>query len=279
MKFFANLIRLSVYVLIAFVAGCSGSPTQPAGAITVSTAGPVAPANGAQIANQSQPVTLVASNAVVTKSSAQVTYTFEVATDDAFVNKVLTKDVPQAAQQTTLKLDALSAGKDYFWHVRATGGNTVGVFTNPFKFTIGPDVVVSAPAPASPADGVVMTAWPVLTVTNAKGAGSVGKIIYRFEIAASTAFNPVLVSGIVAETANATSFLPGPPAPTGTTQYFWRVIAIDAATAIASPASPTQSFTVSPPMAPQAKVRTGLGVVADKLTVGANRLPEAPNSR
>jgi hypothetical protein len=252
MKFFTNLIRLPVYVLIAFVAGCSsGLPTQPTGAITVTTAGLTAPANGAVIAKQSQPITLVASNAVVTNSSAQVTYTFEVATDAGFGDKVLTKDVPQAAGQTTLKLDTLAAGKDYFWHVRATGGNTVGVFTNPFKFTIGPDVVVSAPAPASPSDGVVTTSWPVLTVKNATESGSVGNIIYRFEIAANSGFSPVLVSGLVAETANATSFLPGPPAPTGTTRYFWRVIAIDAATTIASPASTTQSFTVSPPAAPQ----------------------------
>jgi hypothetical protein len=260
MKFLRNLVGFPLYIFIlAFAAGCSGSPTQPAGAVTVTTAGPVAPVNGAQIANLAQPVTLVASNALVTDSSAQVMYTFEVATDAGFATKVATKDVPQTPGQTLLKLDTLGAGKDYFWHVRVTAGDTLGAFTNPLKFTIGPAIVINAPSPASPANGAVTTAWPVLTVTNATRSGPVGNVIYRFDVATSSAFTTIVVSATVAETANTTRFLPGPPAPTDTTQYFWRVVAIDEATGITGPASSTQSFTVSPPKTRQAKLAAQQG--------------------
>ena len=70
---------------------------------------------------------MVALNAVSTKPG--VTYTFEVATDVAFTTKVQVKDnVPESSGQTRITLDPLPAAKDYYWHVRASGGGTTGVF-------------------------------------------------------------------------------------------------------------------------------------------------------
>src|SRR3979411_3205824 len=143
------LYVLLVLGLLSGTTACS-SPVTPAGAVTVTTAGPVAPLNGAKIANGAQPITLTINNGLVTDAAAGVTYTFEIATDSGFSNKVLTKDVPQTAGQTSVKLDTLAADRDYYWRVRTTGANTVGAFTSPLKFTIGPAMLISAPASQAP---------------------------------------------------------------------------------------------------------------------------------
>src|SRR5476651_136824 len=125
-------ILLSLAALGA-AAGCSksSSPAAPSAtaaavvdpSLTASVANPrpLTPANGAAMANLAQPVTLTVLNAIVTKPGG-TTYTFEVATDAAFSAKVQTKDavVEGSGGQTAIKLDALAAAKDYYWHARAT---------------------------------------------------------------------------------------------------------------------------------------------------------------
>src|SRR5579862_6590728 len=59
--------------------------------ITITSPVPVSPANNQQFKNVEQPLTLTIKNAVSTGSSA-LTYTFEVATDTAFANRVYAKD-------------------------------------------------------------------------------------------------------------------------------------------------------------------------------------------
>src|ERR1700733_5064385 len=116
--------------LIASVSACSSSsPLQP----SIGAPRPVQPANGTQISNASQPVTLVVANAITTGTTA-LSYTFEVASDAAFTNKVATStSVAQGANgQTSIQLGALGAGSDYYWH--ASAGAT-GVFSAAFKFT------------------------------------------------------------------------------------------------------------------------------------------------
>src|SRR5579862_8002574 len=84
--------------------GCSKSLSPAAPSASVGTPTPMAPANGAQIANLAQPVSLTIQNATVS-SGVSVTYTFEIATDAAFANKVQTKTTPAGDGQTTVKLD------------------------------------------------------------------------------------------------------------------------------------------------------------------------------
>jgi hypothetical protein len=250
-------------ILLALGAeACTTSPTSPAGAITVTIAAPLSPSNGALIANLSQPVTLTVNNALVTDAGVSVLYTFEVATDAGFANKVATKDVSQTSGQTSLKLDPLTAGKDYYWHVRTTGGNTVGAFTNPVKFTIGPAIVIAAPAAVSPANGATTSAWPTLTVANAVRSGPVGSVVYRFDVSTNASFSTTLVTGTVSEGSNQTSFsISNQTPPSQATQYFWRAIATDQSSGISSPASVTQNFTFDAPKTPQAKLAAQEGLV------------------
>ncbi len=231
-------------VLIATsVVSCAESPTTPAGSTTVTTAVGQAPANGAQVANLSQPVTLTVQNALVTNTGAPVTYTFEVATDAGFASKVVTKDVAQGTNgQTSTVLDVLPAGRDYYWHVRTSSGDTVGVFGSASKFTVGPAVTLGAPTPSQPASGTsTSNLRPTLTVTNVARTGPAGALVYRFDLATNSGFSPVLQSGTVPEGNGTTSFVPASDlALEGT--FYWRAQAVDAANGVTSPFSTVQTF-------------------------------------
>jgi hypothetical protein len=135
--------------LLAAIACSTTSPSQPSSSgvgagpssaltASVTTPRPVQPANGAQIRNIDQPVTLVVQNALVTTSDTAA-YTFEVASDSAFSHKVQTKDgVPQGSGQTSVKLDTLAPASDYYWHARVTGGGTTGSSAPPRSSISGP---------------------------------------------------------------------------------------------------------------------------------------------
>ncbi len=251
--------RWSIFCTLAVAlsgAACSKtSPTSPtataaasgAEALTgsVTTPRPVAPAAGATIPNLSQPVTLTVANAVVTKPGS-TTYTFEVATDAAFTAKVQTKDaVPEGnGGQTSVKLDALTPAKDYYFHARATSAGTTGVFGAASKFTVGPAITINAPAPIAPINGAATGARPALRAANAVRTGPAGAISYRFEIAATSTFATILMTATQPEGVNETGFIPTADLPIQAT-LFWRVTAIDPANNIFSPPSAVQSFVTS----------------------------------
>lgn len=257
---------LGVVVALAATA-CGGStPTSPSGganagtSLTASVAAPrsLTPASGAQIANAAQPVNLLVQNAVVTKG-AGTTYTFEVATDSAFANKVQTKDAVAEGDggQTGTKLDALAAAKDYYWHVRAQGGGTVGVFGATNKFTIGPAITLDAPVPIGPLTSAQTSVRPAFRVANAARTGSPGAITYRFDIATTSTFSPVFITGTANEGVNETGFIPPTDLPVDST-FFWRATALDVANDVTSAPSTAQSFRTTPSAA---------GVIAAKLGV------------
>src|SRR3984893_6935969 len=152
-----RFLRAFVVALAAAAASCgSNNPSQPsagASALTSSIVAPrpVAPPNSAQVRNSDQPVTLAVQNAVSTKPG--VTYLFEVATEAAFTTKVQTKDAVAEGTggQTSVKLDALAAAKDYYWHARASGGGTTGVVGAMYRFSLGAAIVLHPPSAVQPA--------------------------------------------------------------------------------------------------------------------------------
>ena len=202
-----------------------------------------APGANASIRFVDQPITLQVQNAVVTATAGTV-YTFEVATDAAFATKVMTKDgvAEGTGGVTSVRLDTLPGGKDYFWHARATGGGTVGPFSAASKFTVGAQIVINAPTLATPANAATTTTRPTLTVTNATRSGPVGAIAYLFEISTTSAFTNTVQRATVAEGSGTTSFTPTSDLTSGAT-FFWRVTATDASNATSSAPSAVQSFT------------------------------------
>src|SRR2546430_1640737 len=146
----------------AAAAGCtSNTPSQPSATApaavsenstaSIAAPRPLTPANNAQVRNADQPVVLIVGNAITTATSP-VTYTFEVASDAAFANRVQTWDnvAEGGSGQTSQRLDPLAAARDYWWHVRATGGGTTGGFGAVYKVTLGPAITLNAPAPHTP---------------------------------------------------------------------------------------------------------------------------------
>jgi hypothetical protein len=253
-------VRYLWWVLPAIVVGasaCSTNPAQPS--TTVAAPGSVLPANGAQVLNSDQPLTLAVQNAVVSKTTG-TTYTFEVSTNSAFATKLQTKDGVKEGTggQTSVKLDALPAAADYYWHARATASGTVGPFGTTYKFSIGAAVTLNAPMAIGPLNGVQTGPRPALLVTNAARTGASGPITYKFEIDTASTFSSIIVTGTSSEGAGQTGFVPPSDLPLNATLY-WRATAIDAANGVTSAPSAAQSFT---PMQP-----SQAGLVAAQLGV------------
>jgi len=252
----------------ALASACtSGNPSQPSSgsspAATDATASiaaprPASPANNAAVRNADQPVTLIAVNAITTATTA-VTYTFEVASDAAFANKVQTWDnVAEGGGQTTVKLDPLAAGRDYWWHARASGGGTTGVFGAVSKFTVGPEITLSTPNPIAPLTGAQTGTRPALRVANVTRTGPAGAITYRFEISTSSAFTPLVQIGNNTEGINETGFVPTVDLQEDTT-FFWRAFAQDLVNGVTSAPSAVQSFVTHQP-SPAEIMASQLGV-------------------
>jgi hypothetical protein len=260
-----------VFTLAALAAatGCTSSnPSQPTtnapaasadATASIAAPRPVTPANSSQIRNVDQPVTVVVQNAITTGSSAPA-YTFEIASDAAFANRVQTwNDVAQGSGgQTSVRLDQLAAARDYWWHARAAGGGTTGVFGPAYKFTIGPAITINAPVPIAPLTGARTNQRPPLRVINAVRTGPVGAITYRFEISPSPTFNPITVTATNTEGVNETGYAPVSDLAANT-GYFWRAFAIDAANGVTSPASPVQSFVTADSLWPNEVPPGGTG--------------------
>jgi hypothetical protein len=224
-------------------AGCSKSPAAP----STPTVAPVlmTPTNGSQLANQGQPVTLVAQNAAGSK--AGTTYTFEVSAEVAFTTKVQTKEVPEASVGfTSVQLDPLPAGATYYWRARAQAPGGTGTFSDLFKFTLGGAVTIGTPSPIGPLTNAETSPRPALRVNNVSRSGPTGAITYKFEIARDSTFGSIVMTGTNTEGINETGFIPTSDLPVNTL-LFWRATASDTANFVTSGASVTQSFTPLPP--------------------------------
>ena len=256
-----NVGAVGLAVLLScFATACaeSTSPSQPSSGgsnnetnatSSVTVPQPLTPAAGALVRNADQPIALVVRNAAVTQNAA-ATYTFEVASDAGFASKVFTRSgVAQGTNgQTSLTIDRIAAGADYFWRARAEGGGTIGPFSAGRRLTVGPEVILQAPVAIAPLNGAQTALRPALCVRNAARQGPAGAITYRFDIATTSAFTTIVVTGTQPEGVNETGFIPTTNLPVNTT-FFWRAFAMDAANGVTSAASAAQSFTTTQPSA------------------------------
>jgi hypothetical protein len=231
-----------VALLLTGAVACSKNPAQPTPSVSVAPV-PSLPPNNSQVKNADQPISLVVTNAVSTKTG--LTYTFEVATDVAFASKVQTKDsVPEGTNgQTSVRLDPLTPGRDYYWRARASAAGATGDFGAASRFALGPAINVNAPVPIGPLNNAVTAQRPALRVSNAVRTGTTGAVTYTFEISNSASFTTNIASSTVPEGVNETGFIPTADLPIGT-PLFWRATANDTANSTSSAASPAQTFTV-----------------------------------
>jgi len=207
----------------------SSSPSSPTTTTTtITTPTVVSPAQGAQLGDLTQPITLTVQNATTTGANP-LTYNFEVATDSQFANRVYSKSSVTAGTsgQTSQQIDRLTPGQAYFWRARAEDLTSVVVSAwASAGFSIGAGIRFDAPVANEPLNGErAGGARPLLRVTNSTRDASVGSVTYTFEVAESPDFQTGLVTGTVNE---------GAGGYTGITEwrvtkdltaktYYWRV--------------------------------------------------------
>jgi hypothetical protein len=258
-----TLCVCTALVLAVGAAACTkSSPTRPtdaasagtsasvsdatAGGATVTTPTPASPANGARFKYTDQPLTLTINNAATTGGT--ITYSFQVASDSGFANVVFSKDgVAPGNGTTSVKIDpALAGNKDYYWHARAVSGGTTGAYSTARTFNVGPQIVINAPTPISPANGGQSSGTsPSLTVANATRTGPAGPISYLFQVSDSSSFGNVLGSATVGEGGGQTAASVDVRL-TPNAVYYWRAQAQDLTNNVQGPFSPAWSFTYVP---------------------------------
>ncbi len=261
-----SLTVVSALALLVMAAACEKSPTRPSvtetksvaeaavtdatsvaekSGVSLTTPTPVSPADGAQMTFASQPARLVVGNGVTTGSTA-LTYTFEVASDSGFANKVYTKDgvAEGGGGQTSLTIDRLTGARTYFWHARSNSGTTQGLFSTARSFTVGPEVVLGTPVLASPGANATVSGQPSLTVNNVTRTGPAGQIVYRFEVSTSSSFASLAFVQTVNEQSGASTSVTVSATLTDRATYFWRVQASDPSNAVTTAFSGANSFVV-----------------------------------
>jgi hypothetical protein len=224
--------------LIVLLAACeskkSSNPLSPSIAgpiagVLIQAPKPVAPAASSQIATDQQPLTLTVENAT-TNGVRPLSYLFEVGSDAGFETKVFSKAgvEPGANGRTSLRLpESLPPERTYYWRAKADDGANASGYSPVVTFRVFTPVVIQPPALRAPAEGVTLTTRrPTLTVTNAQRTGPAGKIQYLFELATDPAVADKVVSGLVDEGPDQTSYVP-PDDLAYATSYYWRVKARD----------------------------------------------------
>ena len=258
-----SLSYWSALVLAAAAASCtSSSPTRPADVstsaqasavtdartgVTLTTPQPLTPTNSQQLKFADQPLTLTFKNGVTTGSTT-LTYSVQVANDFGFASIAYSKDgIPETPGQTAVKIDTLPGPqtKTYYWRVRSTSSSVTGLFSPIRSFTVGPQVVISAPGPVSPGQGGTLNGTASLIVTNATKSGPAGQLSYRFEVSDSQSFGNLVFVGNATEGSGQTSVQMNANLTTNAT-YWWRAQASDPSNGVTGPYSSVNSFRYVP---------------------------------
>ena len=238
--------------LLFLAAGCAAgleksenplSPTVagPIPGVNITPPIPVEPKDGVNIAVDAQPLTLVLDNAT-SNGVRPVTYTFEVATDTGFSNKVFVREgVAPGEGRTSLRLpDPLGSGRTYYWRARAGDGANSSQESGVAHFNIFTPIVIDKPTPRSPVGNIRLDSLqPEFKIANAPRSGPVGAISYVLELSDSDSFANKVAIWTFVEQANETRFT-APQNLASDKQYFWHARAYDGQAT--GPWSDTQVF-------------------------------------
>jgi len=260
-----NRIVYGVGVVVALFATVACETVKSSNPLTPTVAGPIPgvdisapkllePQSGTKIAIEKQPITLLIENSYST-GVRPLNYTFEIATDAAFANKVFTRDTvtPGENGRTSLKLpDALASGgnsRSYYWRARAQDGANTGAFTAS-TFDVFTPIVIGEPVPTAPApNATVTTLRPPFTVNNAPRSGPVGAISYLIEVATDGGFGNKIAAWTSGESGGAQTTFNLPRDLAHNTVYYWHVRAFDPTTT--GPWSTIRAFQTFPEPAPE----------------------------
>ena len=251
----AALAAALLVTLVACEAKKSSNPLSPTVAgpiagVEISAPQLIQPAQGFKFRESQLPVKLIIENSS-TNGVRPVTYTFEVATDSAFGNKVFSRGgiAPGDGNRTTVQIDALELGRAYYWRARADDGANNSAFATA-GFELLPRAVLTAPALVSPVNNEqVSSPQPTLRIQNSQHNAAVTGVTYLFVVARDQAFTQIVATGIVNE-APSTAYVVDRDLEYGAT-HFWRVRASDTVNDIVSDWSATQLFRGPPaPAAP-----------------------------
>lgn len=254
--------KLTVLILVSpvlwfAVGGCasekSSNPLSPSVAgpipgVSITPPKPLEPRDGVNIAVDQQPITLLLENAETT-GVRPLTYTFEVATDTGFTNKVFVREgiAPGDAGRTALRLpDPLGAERTYYWRAHALDGANTGPDSGAAHFNIFTPIVIEKPTPREPVGNVRLASYqPKFKILNAPRSGPVGTISYVLELSDTDTFANKVAIWTFLEQPGETRF-EAPHDLVPDKQYFWHVRAYDERAT--GPWSDTQVFrTADPP--------------------------------
>ncbi len=245
-------LLLGVCVLAPAMAGCAVEKTE--NPLSPSVAGPIAgvaitapttidPSGGTRLRSDQQPLTLKVANAT-TNGVRPLTYSFQVASDQAFTNIVMSQGgiAPGDGGRTSYKLgSALTPDRGYFWRARAEDGANTGSFSATAQFFLFSPATFQAPVPVSPIGGATVTSLrPRFSFNNAARTGSPeGGVRYQVDLSDSEAFTGVVSVTVAEADGGVTSGDPQQDLPAGR-QAFWRVRASDSVST--GPWSATATF-------------------------------------
>jgi hypothetical protein len=233
-----NRALCAVLPLALLVTACeaskSSTPLSPSVAapipgVDISAPKILEPANGTSIPDDKQPVTLLIENAWST-GVRPLSLLVEVATDAAFSNTVFSRDglTPGDGGRTTVRLpDPLASGRSYYWRSRAADGANSGPYSDAANFAVYTPVVIAAPIPLSPINGVTTaTVRPRAVWVNAQRTGPAGKIAYLVEVSDTDSFANTLAWDVDEIGGGQTTFdAPGDLPPNRV--WYWHVRAYD----------------------------------------------------
>jgi hypothetical protein len=260
-----NRILYGVGVVVALFATAACETVKSSNPLTPTVAGPIPgvnisapkllePQSGTKIEIEKQPITLLIENSS-SNGVRPLNYTFEIATDAAFANKVFSREAvaPGENGRTSLKLpDALASGgnsRSYHWRARAQDGANTGSFAAS-TFDVFTPIVIREPVPTAPApNATVTTLRPPFTVTNAQRSGPVGAISYLIEVASDGGFGNKIAAWTAAESSGSQTTFNLPRDLAYNTVYYWHVRAFDPTTT--GPWSATRAFQTFPEPAPE----------------------------
>lgn len=252
-------VAVAALILNACEAAKSSNPLSPTVAgpipgVEISAPKILEPAQGTKIAIDKQPITLMIENSS-SNGVRPLNYTFEIATDSGFANKVFSRESvsPGGAGRTSLKLpDALASGgttRSYFWRARAQDGANTGSFAAS-TFDVFTPIVIQEPILRSPAaNSTTANLRPSLMIGNAPRSGPVGSVSYFVEVATDGGFNNKFASWTSGEAPGGQTQLNLPRDLAYNTVYYWHVRASDPTTT--GPWSTIWAFQTPPEPAPE----------------------------